>query len=265
MNLPRSRHRAPPRGSLPGLLSLILALSMSAACAVEQNDTGQTLCYDVAGAVLPCTTGQDGRFGRDVAAAQGALLKTGAGRAGFDFTKIGNNGNALAAGATLGANPADWACTRDNVTGLTWEMKTAGASDLRYGGHTYTWYSTAANNGGNPGSLGTNTCGGTLGGIYLDQCNTANYVAAINAATLCGSGNWRLPTVSEFLSLADYGTQLLSLDADYFPNSFARNWSSQTWVSNSAYAWFMNYNYGEVTVDAKTDNIIYVRLVRDAQ
>ena len=40
------------------------------------------------------------------------------GHAGFSFTKLDRNGNPLPAAAT------SWSCVRDNVTGLTWEVKT---------------------------------------------------------------------------------------------------------------------------------------------
>ena len=54
--------------------------------------------------------------GRDASAI--ASTKTGVGGAGFDFTKIANNGDELLPNAALGKGLKDWACTRDNVTGL---------------------------------------------------------------------------------------------------------------------------------------------------
>ena len=96
-------------------------------------------------------------------------------------------------------------------------MKTATAG-LRNTSHTYTWYSTnAANNGGNAGSLGANTCVGTL--PPSNQCNTASYVAAVNAAALCGQSDWRLPTPKELLSLVNFGAFNLLIDTSYFPNT----------------------------------------------
>jgi hypothetical protein len=79
---------------------------------------------------------QDCRYGRDAAAAAGVLTKTGGGAKGFDYTKIANNGTTLGAGAALGNAPTDWACTKDNITGLTWEVKTLGSTDLRFAGDT---------------------------------------------------------------------------------------------------------------------------------
>jgi hypothetical protein len=40
------------------------------------------------------------------------------------YTKIANDGSELPDSATLGTNPTDWACTKDNKTGLIWEVKT---------------------------------------------------------------------------------------------------------------------------------------------
>ena len=59
-----------------------------------------------------------------IRAGTGALPKTGAGAAGFDYTKIANDGSELPADAPLGSAAGEWACTRDNATGLVWEVKT---------------------------------------------------------------------------------------------------------------------------------------------
>lgn len=40
------------------------------------------------------------------------------------YTKIANDGSALAATVALGTAPKSWACTRDETTGLVWEVKT---------------------------------------------------------------------------------------------------------------------------------------------
>lgn len=38
-----------------------------------------------------------------------------------NYTKIANNGSILPGDAQLGTQPTDWACTKDNKTGLMWE------------------------------------------------------------------------------------------------------------------------------------------------
>lgn len=227
------------------------------------NDTAQVQCHDGSGAVVACSGSvADGRYGRDAAAAAGALVKTGAGVAGFDFTKIANDGSEPGAAAALGGNPGDWACTRDNATGLTWEMKTAGAADLRYGGHTYTWYSLNGTlNGGNPGDNSvTGTCGGTLA-----TCDSAAYVAAVNAAALCGYGDWRLPTPNELLSIVDYSGASPVVDPAYFPNTAALfYWTQATAAANGAEGQVVSFWDGRSHAMAKS-NGNRVRLVRGGQ
>ncbi len=105
-------------------LALLLP-ALAAAQTAPLSDTGQTQCYNGT-TLVPCTAantgntapypGQDGRFGRDAAQAAGALpAKTGGGAAGFDFTALDVGGNAT--------TPGGHACVKDNVTGLTWEVK----------------------------------------------------------------------------------------------------------------------------------------------
>jgi hypothetical protein len=94
---------------------------------------------------------QSAAYGRDAAFMAGKLSKIGGGSAGFDFTKIANDGFELPSNATLGSGPKDWACTRDNVTGLLWEVKTADGG-LRDQDWTFTWYNADPNtNGGATG------------------------------------------------------------------------------------------------------------------
>ena len=232
--------------------------------AASLNDTGQTQCFDGAGATISCSVSDDGRYGRDAAAAAGALTKIGGGIAGFDFTKIANNGSALAASAALGPGATDWACTRDNVTGLTWEVKTTGTTDLRYSGHSYTWYNTnSAENGGNAGSAGVvNTCNGTL---PSNQCNTQAFVAAVNAAALCGYSDWHLPTPRELRSIVNYGAGN-PMDATYFLTTARPNfWSASTHARTPAYAWVVSVGVddggGDGHAHVKTNDDL-ARLVR---
>lgn len=239
------------------------------------NDTGLTLCDNGSNVLDTCsntntgdtsaTPRQDGRFGRDAAQTVGQLpAKTGAGAAGFDFTKIANNGTALAASATLGTGDTDWACTRDNVTGLVWEVKTT--SGLRSNAYTYTWYSTASNNGGNAGILGTNTCGGTLSG-YSNQCNTANYVATVNTAGLCGASDWRLPTRRELHSIVHYGSSTVPVvDEGYIIAIQSNNpyWTSDTSTPSPASAWTVRFRNGTSNAFDKS-NLYHVSLVRSGQ
>ena len=251
---------------------LVAAISVHAA---GLPDTGQDTCYNDAGADAASIANdagshprQDCRYGRDPAAAAGVLTKTGAGAKGFDYTKIANNGSTLAADATLGESSTDWACTKDNITGLTWEVKAALGNNLRYAGHTYAWFNAdGGTNGGNVGSAGGNTCNGTLPG---NECNTQAFVAAVNAAALCTYADWRLPTRRELQTLVYADGSNPSIDPTYFPNTpasstvFSFFWSGSSYVPIPLRAWAVLFLDGYTdAIDKSLD--AYVRLVRGGQ
>jgi len=208
---------------------------------------------------------QDARYGRDARNAAGLLTKTGGGVAGFDYTKVGNSGTSLTSAASLGANATDWACTKDNVTGLTWEVKTT--SGLRSLNHSYTWYSNSTANGAHAGTLGANTCSSSLAS-FNNQCNTQNYVAAVNSASLCGTSDWRLPTRKELLTLVYAGASAApQIDTAYFPNTSNTStwtwWTHSTNALNATFAWYVDFSDGNSYASGKTVNGGYpVRLVR---
>ncbi len=266
-----------------GMLSLsVLTFVVPISVGAGLNDTGQTMCASSSNFPGSCVNGngtlryadtgnnprEDARYGRDAKAAAGLLTKIGGGVAGFDFTRIGNNGNP-ATNAALGSGPTDWACTRDNVTGLTWEVKTS-TSGLHNLDHGYTWHSTASDNGGNAGAVGADTCAGTLSGTYNNQCNTQNFVAAVNASMYCGRNDWRLPTRKELQSIVHSGQagSSGSIDTVYFPNMPYNvstvgyfYWTASTYASNAMFAWYVNFNLGDVRPLQK-DYEFKVRLVR---
>jgi len=244
------------------LIAVVFSVASLASQAAGLNDTGETLCYTATGVPASCGAGgQDARYGRDAAAAAGLLPKVGAGSAGFDYTKVANNGSDLPATAALGATATDWACTRDNLTGLVWEVKIATPGNLRYTGYFYSWYSTAANNGGDPGYLGTDSCNGTLS-AYANQCNTTNYISAVNAAGLCSHSDWRLPTLKELQSLVNAGNGNPSIDATYLPSTQASAyWTSTIFAPVLAAAWSVDFGIGSANGSSKVGGN-YIRLVR---
>lgn len=220
--------------------SLLAALLLPGlATAAGLNDTGITQCAAYYENNLTCPQDgfplQDAETGRDAQQTAGSLSKAGGGSAGFDFTKLGADGNVLAIqNGTWDAEGSEeagtkWSCVRDNVTGLIWEIKTDNdPPDLHDKDWTYTWYNsdpytngstdpTANNNTGNgAGSQGDSTsCG-----LTLMQCNTEAYAEAVNAAGLCGySIGWRMPTMNELLSIVDYSSVNPAIDVAYFPNT----------------------------------------------
>ena len=228
------------------------------------NDTGITLCGDysfdgstITQANLDCAStgagtrvagidgdgdpvpaGQDAVYGRDV-----SHNNNSDGHAGFSFTKLDGNGQALAATAT------SWDCVQDNVTGLTWEVKTDDGG-LQDNDWTYSWYNSSGGNTGGDHGIGDTGVGSTTGyeqwpykvnyediapGVVIPtsftgsdncldnaRCDTEKYVADVNAAGLCGVGSaWRLPTAAELFSLVRLGQISPAIDSDYFPNTVA--------------------------------------------
>lgn len=83
------------------------------------------------------------------------------------YTKIANDGTALPAGAALGSGPTDWACTRDDATGLVYEVKTPANANA----------------------------------VYTLAAANVSYPQAVNAARLCGFSDWRLPSLEELHEL----------------------------------------------------------------
>lgn len=200
----------------PSLLALVAFPALGIG---PLNDTGIDFCADGATNTAPCDSStyprQDASLGRDAQAAAGTLAKVGGGGKGFDFTKIANNGAALPATATLGYGPSDWACVRDNVTGLWWEVKVNDPSHLRHQGWSYTWYDSAHDyfNNGNYGTSSGGICK-TSG-----RCDTEKFAADVNAAGLCGHRDWRVSDIQELQSIVDYGRDNPAIDISNFPNT----------------------------------------------
>jgi len=178
------------------------------------------------------------------------------------YTKIANDGSELPDNAILGANPKDWACTKDNKTGLIWEIKTSDGG-LRDKDSSYTWYELdSSKNGGFVGYANGNGLGTCKG----NECDTYAYKNAVNAQGLCGSNDWKLPTRDELLSLiycsddkftipdASYtglictGTPALpTIQMSYFPDTFSWYWSSSIQQQEGAWAVNFTYNSGSET------------------
>jgi hypothetical protein len=100
-------------------------------------------------------------------------------------------------------------CVRDEVTGLIWEPKPADGG-LRDHTRTYTNY-------------GDRRAG-----------DASEFVDLVNASSLCGFSDWRLPTMQELHSLLDYGAMTVAapwIDAAWFPNTSQPHYWTSTVIS----------------------------------
>jgi hypothetical protein len=217
--------------------------------AAPLNDTGIDFCGDAtSGNNKPCLgtepAGQDAHYGRDKAA----------GGKGFDFTALDASGNPTT--PSSGTNPHP--CVRDNVTGLTWEVKTAdgGLHDQNW---TYTWFMTGSPDGNNGTASGGN-CGGTV----VAGCDTEKFVAAVNAAGWCGYTDWRMATVKELEGIADLGRVSPAIDPTFFPNTPSSYfWSGSPCAGATDNAWSVYFYVGDAHGYGRY-SAFYSRLVRGA-
>ncbi len=206
------------------------------------NDTGITSCADNTASGLGCPltafSRQDGDFGRDK-----LFNDDSNGHAGFNFTKIGSNGQALAIQnvnwSDTGTEEAGsrWSCVKDNVTGLLWEVKTG--DGLHNVDTTYDW------------------------------SGAASLANDVNAAGWCGRNDgWRVPTRSELTGLIDYSRATApAVDVVYFPTTNAQSaflWTSSAFAFDADSAWNVSADKG-ASADAKKSTKYSVRLVRSAE
>lgn len=182
------------------------------------------------------------------------------------YTKIANDGSKLPDSATLGANPKDWACTRDNKTGLIWEVKTTDGG-LRDMNNYYSWYEPdASKNGGFAGYQNSGSCKGS-------ECDTYAFTNAVNTQGLCGAKDWRMPSADELNGLLTKtktlnqpfnDTSYRYIDAAYFPNTEWWFWSFTPISGYSPSAWGVTFELGYF--DPRDKEYGYsIRLVRGGQ
>ncbi|MEN9596002.1 MAG: hypothetical protein RL236_436, partial [Pseudomonadota bacterium] len=177
------------------------------------------------------------------------------------YSKISNSGATLSDSAELGTGANDWACTKDNKTGLIWEVKTTDGG-LRDYQNSYSWYEPdASKNGGASGYQNYGTCKGS-------NCDTYAFTNAVNVKGLCGKNDWRMPTIDELKGLLTTTPTVnqplnskLYIDATYFPNTNYWFWSSSPFAVSSGSAWVVYFGYGNSYYNYKSLSV-NVRLVR---
>lgn len=220
------------------------------------NDTGITQCWNSKFEQGACTrehagdwleAAQDALTGPDALAAAGKLKKAGRGSAGFDFSKIGPEGQRLPYDAK------NWSCVLDNRTGLMWEEHAPQGGLLgmdRY----FEWYNAddAANGG--------------FAGYHPHGASTEALVNALNEDGLCGYRDWRLPDRAELIGLMDLskGKPEPLIDTAFFPHTPAdAYWTSLPHAQDKSQAWYVDFASGRSYFAPKV-NRMNVRLVRAA-
>lgn len=155
--------------------------------------------------------------GRDAWASAGLLPKTGGGLGGFDFTRVCWNGQSEGQPGCIGelapnltdepvsGSTNDWACTRDNVTGLVWSLS------LKHAQGVIPWMDLQN------------------GRVSTDIGHDIN--------NRCGLSGWYAPNYEEYLSIVNFSNRYsteASLQTDYFP-----------WVNGNSVSdllpWFDDY------------------------
>jgi hypothetical protein len=193
-----------------------LLLSLPTEALQPFPDTGQNKCYTYTTEV-DCDSikpgdpfyGQDGRY-------QPRIPRS--------YTKLGSGGEELQDSAAPFYQGGDWIMTRDNVTGLIWEIKDPDLWAINYSYKKYTWE------------------------------NASQLIVALNNAEFGGFFDWRLPNAKELSSLVSVPFTL-DYYSFYFPESVMPSyyWTSSPYIV-SDYAWRVYYdvtysstNYGSMS------------------
>jgi hypothetical protein len=206
-------------------ICIIATVPAASARHITLNDTGATECIDSHGDKgLDCAEShQDAAFGRDV-----DDPNPDDGMLGFSFRKVCRSGQMAGEGSCpfdpiLGNGPDNWGCTFDNVTRLTWEVKTDDHG-LHQDRKKFT----------NRGHWARD-----------DPRDVAWLVDATNAEVLCGATNWRVPDVSELQSIVFYGSTAGHVDRSFFPCISGWDYWARAEVANyDKSAWFVNFLQG---------------------
>jgi hypothetical protein len=211
---------------------LIVLLASSAFCG-PLPDTNQTTCYDDAGNIIACPSEGQAFYGQDANYAVNPP----------SYTKFDEDG------ADLADDAGTWAMVRDNITGLIWENKTDDGS-IHDKDNGYTWYdSHSQTNGGNAGTPGEGT-------------DTEDFIKVLNSSRFGGYSDWRLPSMAELRTIADYSRTSRAINAAYFPGTGnAGYWTSDTVAGLADFGWGVHFEIGYFGYFGKSSGM-KVRAVR---
>lgn len=167
-----------------------------------------------------------------------------------DYTKLDAFGNALEEDAS------EWSCVRENTMGRVWEVKTSDGG-VHDAGHTFSWYSP---------NIEDENKGVENAGVCADpsNCDTEKYVSQVNAMSLCGFNDWRLPIYGELLFIK-HGVifPFLTNVNEYFPST-SNNSDNGYWsAEGAAIAYLLPISYDPFIIyPMRPEDRRAVRLVR---
>lgn len=207
------------------------------------SDTGQTKCYNNT-AEIPCPNPGQPFYGQDA-----------------QYTGPSRSYTVLRGGTMV----------QDNVTGLVWEIKNSKDDVVNYNNpndadNTYSWCDP------NP------TTNGGFAGNCVDfnaaygQADSKDFINQLNNGSgFGGYTDWRLPTINELATLADFGRSSPSLDPVLEPIGTFFYWSATamaagtSWTAESAWVVpFRTAGDGRISVQQKIHGA-HIRAVRGGQ
>jgi hypothetical protein len=141
-------------------------------------------------------------------------------------------------------------CVLDQFIGLIWEVK-SDAPGLRDWRNTYTWFNPEESNDPDALDYRGKPDGGQCVG---SECDTWDYVRAVNETGLCGYNDWRVPSRDELGSISD--PRLVetrpTINMKYFPFTQREEyWSANDYHFQWDTAWVWNYQHGHDRVEWK--------------
>ncbi|HMS27752.1 MAG TPA: DUF1566 domain-containing protein [Burkholderiaceae bacterium] len=154
-------------------------------------------------------------------------------------------------------------CVRDNTTGLIWQGQTGPNTGSRANNLYKTNFDSTTSLQMTDAS--SNYITPSQSDIDVDT-NSLGFRNNINAAQLCGFGNWRLPTKDELLGLVK-PSEFPTIDATWFVNATSGvYWTSTSYDGFPHLSWTVSFYDGVASDQGRGDNAGngsgLVRLVR---